>query len=77
MHPSGEYLLVVAINLYVFHLKTGELRAKIKVDKSLNSVSVDPSGLFAAINTNDSVYLYQIGTGKQVFKFEPKFAEIG
>lgn len=38
---------------------------------------IDASGLYSAINSNDSVYLIEVGTGQIIAKFKPNFSEIG
>lgn len=42
------------------------------------SLIVDPSGLYFAVGTkNNTVHMYEVGTGKRVFEFVPDFDSIG
>lgn len=38
---------------------------------------VDASGLYTAVNSNDSIYLCEVGTGKIIAKFKPNFNRVG
>lgn len=54
IHPSSEYVLAITDTgyLYVFHLKDGDIRAKIMIEPALKSVRCDRSGLFVAVTTS-------------------------
>ena len=54
---------MVAQHFYIFHIDSFEMRAKIILPPACKNVNIDASGLYAAINSNDSVYLCEVGTG--------------
>ena len=79
IHASIEYVVVVtdAGHLYVFHLKNGDIRAKVTIEPNLKSVKCDFSGLFAAVTTkNNTVKLYEIETGIKVYDLDPQMTEV-
>jgi hypothetical protein len=77
IHPSNQYLLLVAKHLYIYHIHSFEMRAKIILPPSCQNVVVDASGLYAAVSSCDSVYLCEVGTGKIIAKFKPNFCSVG
>ena len=69
--------MIVANHLYVYHVESYELRAKIILPPGCQKVVIDASGLYAAVSSHDSVYLCEVGTGKIIAKFKPGFCRIG
>ncbi len=43
-----------------------------------SALIIDPSGLyFAVVTSNQTVQMYEVGTGKRVYEFTPDFDSIG
>ena len=43
-----------------------------------SALIIDPSGLYCAVVTsNQTVQMYEVGTGKRVYEFTPDFDSIG
>jgi len=65
LHPSHEYLVVIACHLYIFNIKTGEICAKIPLPLDYTGkFLIDKSGLYALIATTKTLLLYELGTGR-------------
>lgn len=79
IHASVEYVLAVtdAGHLYVFHLKIGDIRAKVLIEPNLKSIKCDFSGLLTAVTTkNNMIMLYDIDTGNKVYDLDPYMTEV-
>jgi hypothetical protein len=64
--------------VYIFHIADGDIRGKINVQPDSYNLVVDPSGLyFAVITSNQTVQMFEVGTGKRVYEFAPDFDSIG
>ena len=53
------------------------MRAKVILPPGCKNVVVDRSGLFSAVSSDDSVYLFEVGTGNIIAKFNPNFNRVG
>ncbi|KAL4441114.1 hypothetical protein ABPG74_002064 [Tetrahymena malaccensis] len=62
IHPSREYILILDdIGLaYLYKIRSGELRGRIEVPQFSSNVSIDPSGLYFAINSYQQYPEYYI-----------------
>lgn len=80
VHPSLTYILTLSENglVYIFNIADGDIRGRIQVDQGCLDLIVDPSGMFLAVSTpSKTVQMYEVGTGRRVYEFEPEFEEIG
>ncbi|KAL4440897.1 hypothetical protein ABPG74_009310 [Tetrahymena malaccensis] len=57
IHPSNQYVLILSNigYVYVFNIKSSELRGKIDVPKHSQRISLDPSGLYFSITAFSSL----------------------
>ncbi|EAR95021.3 hypothetical protein TTHERM_00518530 (macronuclear) [Tetrahymena thermophila SB210] len=62
IHPSREYILILDdIGFaYLYKIRSGELRGRIEVPQFSSNVSIDPSGLYFAINSYQQYPEYYI-----------------
>ena len=64
--------------VYIFNIADGDIRGRVEVDQGCLELIVDPSGMFFALSTQrQTVAMYEVGTGRKVYEFEPEFEEIG
>ncbi|EAS02174.2 WD40 repeat protein (macronuclear) [Tetrahymena thermophila SB210] len=57
IHPSNQYVLILSNigYVYVFNIKSSELRGKIDVPRHSQRISIDPSGLYFSITAFSSL----------------------
>lgn len=64
--------------MYVFHMKNGDIRAKIMIEPNLKQVVCDFSGLYASVTTQGSaVKMYEVATGRRIYDFDPLVNQVG
>lgn len=80
VHPSLTYILALSENgfVYIFNIADGDIRGRIEVEHGCPEIIVDPSGMYFAVSTKQkTVQMYEVGTGRKVYEFNPEFEEIG
>ncbi|KAL4489778.1 hypothetical protein ABPG72_022418 [Tetrahymena utriculariae] len=67
IHPSREYILILDdIGFaYLYKIRSGELRGRIEVPQFSSNVSIDPSGLYFAINSYQQYPEYYISGAEE------------
>ena len=80
VHPSLTYILALSDSgyVYIFNIADGDIRARIQVNEGCPNIITDPSGLYFALSTQyKTIQMFEVGTGRKVYEFDPEFDEIG